>query len=228
MTKKELIEFGQKLIEKGRTPTEIHNAIAIKSSSKKLLNEVLEQIFINEKPTIKRSPERTKDLLNANKLKLNLEYSMKGLLRISVTILIVGGITYGLSSIEVNQNEVFGWTTLSQGLIVTILFLLVKYKGLMNLLLPAVIIYFSIWLIELLIWGMPNDLLEVYNSQALNVPPRIKLNVDAGIARIIGFIFPFVYLGVKLFLGWFIYLPFRNHLKYEALTQDVKDDLIDF
>lgn len=228
MTRKELIEFGQKLNSKGRTPTEIYNALSIKVSSKQELSEILEHVFENEKPTTKKSPERVKVLLKANKLKLNFEYSMKSLFRISGLVLVIGFITYGLSREEVNQNEIFGWMTILQGIVMTLLFALVKYKGLLNLLLPAVVTYFAIWLVELLLWGIPNDLLEAYNHVRMSVPPSFKLKTNTGAARFIGYIFPFLYVGMKLLLGWFIFTSFRNYQKFEALTQDLKEDLKDF
>ena len=228
MTKQELIEFGQKLIVKGRTPSEIHNAISVKAANKKQLNDVLEQVFINEKPTTKRNSERTKTLLDANKLKLNFEYSIKGLFKISFAVLVIGAVTYGLSKEEVNQNAIFGWMTLSQGIVIAILFVLIKRKRMMNLLLPAVIIYFSFWLIEFLIWGIPNDLLDAYNNIKLNTPPNFRLKSNSGGARMIGFMFPFLYISLKLLLGWFIFVAYRNQYRYDALSQDIKDDLKDF
>ena len=225
MTQKELIEFGHKLIAKGRTPTEIHNAISIKVSNKKELNNILEKVFIEGKTTPKRSSKKVSELLKANKLKLNFEYSQKGLIRISILILIIGGITLFLSKEEVNQNAVFGIMTIIQGVTIAILNILVKSKNLYDLLLIAVIAYFTIWIIELFIWGIPNDLIEAYNHHKMNAPSIISLQARTGGARFIGFIFPFLYLGLKLFLGWFVFDVYRNHTKYEALSQEIKDDL---
>lgn len=228
MTEKELIEFGHKLIVKGRTPSEIYSAIACKTSSNKILDKVLKEVFKDEEPTNKRSPERTSTLLKANRIKLNYEYSVKALMRLAATVLIVGGVTYGLSNKRVNQNEIFGWMTLAQGVVLVVLYAFVKYKGLMNLLLPAVVIYFAVWIIELLIGGIPNDLLEAYNHTTINVPPSLRLKVNSVMARLLGYIFPFLYIGLKLFLGWFIFVAYRNHQRYDALTEDIKNDLKDF
>lgn len=77
LTKEKLIEFGHKLNAKGRTPTQIVNALEHKSSNSVLINEVLEVIFKDETPKIKRSPERVKTFLKANRLKLNHEYAIR-------------------------------------------------------------------------------------------------------------------------------------------------------
>jgi hypothetical protein len=228
VTKKQLIQFGQKLVAKGRTPIEIRNAIALKATSNKELNEVLEQVFIDEKPQKSRSSERVKILLKANRVKLNFEYSMRSLIRIAAAILVLGGITYGLSSEEVNKNGMYGWMTLAQGVVTLLLFSLVKIKSLMNLLLVAVILYFALWLVELAIWGIPNDLLKIYDRYPLKIPSNsYKLRERAGGARVLGVLFPYLYLGVKLLFGGFIFTSYRNYRRFESLSQDVKDDLLD-
>jgi len=230
MSKKELIKFGHNLLLKGRTPTEIYNAIALKTSSKEELNYVLERVFADDKPILKRNPENIKILLRANRVKLNLEYSIKELFKIAIVILIVAVITYLFSNEDVNQNEIFGWTTLIQGVAVLLMFMFVKFKDWKHLLLPTVIIYFSLWLIELLVWGIPNDLLNAYNytdtpPSNINTPSSFKIKVNIGAARMIGFIFPYIYLIIKLFLGLLICISFWNYKKYEALAPDVKNDL---
>lgn len=225
MTKEELIEFGHKLVAKGRTPTEIHNAIAAKASSKDELNEVLDKVFVSEMKITNYSADQTKVLLDANRLKLNHQYSQKGLLRIAIMILVIGGITLGLSQEEVNQNTIFGWLTIAQGAIVTVLFLLVRFNKMMDLILIALISYTAIMACELIFWGIPNDLLEAYNHTNLNVPPSLKLRTNTVGARLIGYIFPFLYLGLKLFLGWFLFVVYRNYKSYNDLSQDIKDEL---
>lgn len=225
MRKNGLIDFGKQLLQKGRTPSEIYNALSLKASSKDDLNETLKQVFKSENKAPKRSQVELKKILIANNLKLNFEYSIIGLNRIAIVLLLVGGITLFLSNEEVNQNAVFGIITLIQAIFVTTLFTLVKYKKLYHLLIIAVYLYFILWIIELLIWGFPNDLLEVYNLHKINVPPNYKLKANATGARLIGFIFPFIYVGVKLFLGWFIFIAYWNYSKYDSLSNETKEEL---
>jgi hypothetical protein len=227
MTQQELIAFGKELISKGRTPREIHQTLANKASSKQELKDVLEEVFVDAKPTKKRSTERITTLLAANKLKLNFEYSQRGLIRIAISIIGVGIITYGLSREEVNQNEPFGWVTLAQGTVIATFYGLVRYSGFMQCLLIAVIAYFTMWSLEILILGVPNDLLEVYNHQKIHTPSH-KISTNAAGARIIGAAFPYIYLGVKLFLGWFIFDAYRSHKRYDALSEDIKQELKEF
>lgn len=189
---------------------------------------MLEEVFRSDKQTVHRSPERVSKLIFANRIKLNFEYSMKGLYGISTMVFIVGIVTYSLSKKEVNQNEIFGWFTLLQCLTITSLFAIVKLKKEFKLLLPAVLLYFSIWIVELVFCGMPNDLLEAYNHHKANVPPSFTIQLNVGGARILGLIFPLLYLGLKLFAGWMLFRSYRNYIKYETLAKDIKDDLNDF
>lgn len=228
MTTKELIAFGEKLKAKGRSPSEIQLALKSKVSNEKQLNKVLKQVFIENKQTVKRSPERIKTLLKANKLKLNFEYALKGLYAISIVVFVVGGVTYGLSSEEVNQNEVFGWFTLIQGFSITLVFVWVKHFGRHSLLLPALIVYLFIWLVELVFYGFPNDLLEAYNHHYVNYPPSFKIRSNTAVARGLGFIFPILYVGMKLSIGWLLFLSYRSYAKYKALSQADKDELNHF
>jgi hypothetical protein len=228
MTKIELIEFGRKLIDKGRTPKEIYDSISIKASSKKMLNEVIKEIYRKKGKIKKRSPEQVKVLLKANKIKLDFEFDLKGLIRVALCVLTLGGIVYGLSSRRVNQNEIFGWITILQGLITLTLYYFVKFKNNLNLLLVTVILYFSIWGIELFIWEVPNDLLNAYNVNNINIPPSLKININTGAARLIGFMFPFLYLFFKLFFGLIMVNSFWRYKKYNNLPNEIKEELKTF
>src|SRR5690606_36820958 len=162
LKRKELIALGHKMVDKGRTPTEIYNALTINSATKEDIDIALDKVFSKNSNKIKRSTERVKVLLKANKIKLNNTYSLKGLYRIALTVLVLGGIVYGLSSKMVNQNEVYGWITLLQGGVLIVLYYFVRKKKQYNLLFVGLLAYTSIWGIELIVWGIPNHLLNAY------------------------------------------------------------------
>lgn len=227
MTDEELIEFGNKLIAKERTSIEIFNALRNKAEDNEQLNRVHPKVVKPEAEKKKRSPELVRTLLKANRIKLKSEYSIRSLTRLAFIVLIIGGIVLFLSSKEVNNNAIFGWFTLTQGLFLLVLYSLVKFKEMTDLLLVAMIGYFALWGIELLIDGIPNDLLEAYNHVNLRTH-NFRQSANGGGARFIGYIFPYLYLGVKLLLGGFTIVSYFNHKNYDALPNDIKLELEDF
>ncbi|MFT5780534.1 MAG: hypothetical protein ACI837_003496, partial [Crocinitomicaceae bacterium] len=72
----ELIDFGNKLLKKGRTSTEVFNALAIRTSSKEVLNAALKKVNQPDKPLVQRKKSDIKKLLAANKKQLNFKYSL--------------------------------------------------------------------------------------------------------------------------------------------------------
>lgn len=228
MEESKLIEFGKKLITKGRSPREIRSALAIKTQNKNELNSVLKKVFENNQTKTHRNPKRVKMLIESNQVKLDLKYSILGLYRMAGALFIIGGITSFLSKEEVNQNSIFGYITIIQAVSLACIFFVVRQKNRADLLLVSVIVYFSIFLIELIGFGIPNDLFEAYNNHKMKLPPGMKFKANAGMARLIGFIFPFVYILLKLLLGWFILSAHLNYRKYSKLTMDVKEDLKTF
>ncbi|PHR21425.1 MAG: hypothetical protein COA38_18775 [Fluviicola sp.] len=227
MTDQELIEFGNKLIDKERTSIEIFNALSYKATDKEQLNRVHPKVVKPEAKKKMRSPELVNTLLKANNIKLKSEYSIRSLIRLAMVVLAIGGIVLFLSKEEVNQNAIFGWFTLAQGLTLLVLYSFVKFKGKTDLLLVSMICYFGFWLLEILVDGIPNDLLEVYNHVQLRTHNLRQVKSVAG-ARLIGYVFPFIYVGVKILIGLFTITSFVNHRKYDALPNDVKLELEDF
>lgn len=228
MTKNELIEFGLKLVDKGRNPREVMGALSLKISDKDLLNEVYSLVYDSEtkQETPKKNPEVIRELLKANRIKLSFEYSQKGLLKIPLLLMAVAGIIFVLSNEVVNQNGIFAWTTLVQSVFLLVLFALVKYKGMMQMLLFALVGYCLIAGIEVISFGIPNDLLQVYYEQNIHLnAPTGKLQMQSGAARLIGFMFPYMYVGVKVFFAVLLYTVYNRHRKYDALTFEVKEDL---
>lgn len=227
MTDKELIEFGNKLIKKGRTSIEIFNALAYKSSSKEQLNRVHKQVIKPEAIKKKRSPELVKKLLQANRIKLKSDYSIESLIRLAFLVLGVGGIVLFLSNEEVNGNAFYGWTTLVQGICLLVFYYMVKYRRKMDFLLIALTTYLLIWVIELLVGGIPNDLLEAYNGVQVRTT-HIRQVQKVGGARVIGYLFPYLYIGVKFVLCWFVVTSYFNYRKYDSLPNDIKLELEEF
>lgn len=227
MTDEELIEFGNKLIAKDRTSIEIYNALLNKANGKEQLKRVLPKVVKPDAKKKKRSPEQVKILLKANRLKLRSDYSIQSLIRLSTVVLAVGGIVLFLSKEEVNGNAFFGWTTIAQGVCLLVLSYFIKFKGKTDLLLIAMASYVLIWSCEIILDGIPNDLLEAYNHVDLQAP-HIRHKMNAVGARFIGYIFPYLYLVIKVLLGWFIVISYLNHRKYDALPNDIKIELEDF
>lgn len=146
-------------------------------------------------------------------------------MRISMIILMLGLITYALSSEQANQNEPFGWMTLLQGAVVGGLFLLAKYRNQNNLLILILLCYLAIWIVELILWGCPNNLLKGYYEGTYRSFSATQHNWGPGASGIIGLAFPYVYLGIKLAVGYAIVIAYFNYYKFNRLPHDVKLEL---
>lgn len=228
MTQQELIAYRKELISLGRTPEEIYTALARNASSKRELHKALDHVFVADEPMVKKSSERIASLLAANKLKLNAEYSQKNLLRLTIALFVLGTITYGLSSEDLNGNAPFGWMTLLQGTVIAVLYALVRWKGLMQLLLVAVIAYFTIWAIEILVWGLANGLFQYYyEGKCYGLPNNRNGNYQklSFLYGTIGTTFPYIYVTAKLTLGWYIFAAYRSFQQFDALSEDLKAEL---
>lgn len=162
------------------------------------------------------------EVLKAHQTFLDFQYSKSGLIRISMLILMLGIITYALSSEQANQNEIFGWMTLAQGTVVAGLFVLVKYKNQNSLLLLILLSYLGLWIVELVIWGYPNNLLKGYYEGTYRSFSATKHNWGPGASGIIGLAFPYVYLGVKLAVGYAILTAYIQYFKFNRLPQEIK------
>jgi hypothetical protein len=224
----ELIDFGNKLLKKGRTSTEVFNALAIRTSSKEVLNAALKKVNQPDKPLVQRKKSDIKKLLAANKKQLNFKYSLRTLLMIPFLILCTGGIVLFLSNEKVNGNSEFGYLTLLQGTIIFLLYALAKYKKMYHLFIICIFTFGVIWIIEVLVFGIPNDLLEAANHVKIRVPHGYQQRMNMGGARFLGYIFPYLYVGIKLLLGTLVFIVYRNHLSYDALDEKTKADLKDF
>lgn len=144
-------------------------------------------------------------------------------------LLIASASVLALSNEEVNQNGIHGWVTLLQGVVLFGIYAFVHFKKANQLLLTALIGYSSTLLIELVLFGMPNDLYKAYYEKNVSLPSHAgyRSKIKGGGALMIGYLFPIMYLIVKLF---FILIPLNIYLrfkKYDALTEYVKTDLED-
>jgi hypothetical protein len=230
MNRNELLKFGIKLVDKGRSPREVHDALKIKTNDLDLVDEIMKEVYIEKTPLKKHTANRIKELLKANRIKLKFEYSQKGLLRVPMILLIIGGVIMILSSERVNQNGIHAWITISQGAILFGTYAFVHYKKAYQMLLPALLVYSAVLLIEFVAFGIPNDLYKAYYVENVQIRSNggYRGKGQVGIARTFGNLFPLLYLIVKLFfvlIPLSIYMRFRN---YDALTEDVKTDLEDF
>ncbi len=124
--KEELIQLGQSMKAKERSPKAIYSALSGKAPDKETLNEALEIVFTDDNKKQHKNPEHVKALLKAN-----------------------------------NNRDI----NISKGL--------VSFFG----------------------------------------------------ARMLGYVYPFVYLGTKGIIGWFIFTSYRKYIEYDRLTSEVKQEL---
>ena len=225
MTDEELIEFGNKLIAKDRTSIEIFNALKHKAEDEAQLNRVHKKVVKPEAKKKERSQELVRTLLAANKIKLRFEYSMRSLYRLAGGVIILSLIVLFLSNEEVNGNAPFGWVTLIQGVALVVLYALVRNRKAYDFLMIALIGYFAIFGIELIMFGVPNDLFAAFYQDGVYIRGS---RVSSGLALLMGYLFPFLYLSLKMMFGALAFTSFWNHKKYDALPNDVKMELEDF
>lgn len=222
-TLEELIELGKSMVAKERSPRAIHAALQNHAPDKETLNAALEVVFeAEEKPTT-RSAEYTKDLLREHRKKTSFLYARNFLPRTGLLIIGLGLATLLLSNARVNQNGIFAWITLGQGIVLFPLFWYIKKYDKNELILPAFLLFAGSWLIEILLFGMPGDLLSAYYEpgvRIVNKPPR-----GTAIARLIGFLYPFIYVFLKFIFAALIFFAYQRYTRYDRLDHETKHEI---
>lgn len=219
MNREELREYGQNLLDKGRRPGDVRIAFKSRDADPELKEEVLTELFHVDQQSIEAVPKKKRvgaDVLAANKLKLKYSYSMRTLYRIPLLLLAVGIVVLVVSSEEVNMNNVFGINTCVQALVLGVLFVMAKTGKQNDFLSYGVASVGILFLIELILWGIPNDLFMALNEYEVHYTRR------SAIVRLIGFIFPYVYLATKVGIIALAIQPALNWKKYNSLSTDMK------
>ena len=175
--------------------------------------------------------ESEKDaFLRANRIYAKYKFSKSTLSKQPYLILIFGFVVFALSSEKVNQNEVFSYFTLIQGVALIPLYMLVKRTEKYEHMMYALLAYALIWLIEMVFFGFPNELLAAYNTVKVgggSMKPHIEfLYRKENENRDVYPLFPFIYSGVKLFFGVIVFMIFRNYSRWEKLPEDTRKMLI--
>jgi hypothetical protein len=221
------IAFGISLLNKGRRPNEIRSAMKSRIKDDKTLEEVLSIVFDSGyKNKSDKSKKVPVEIIRLNRLKLNFEYSIKNLLKIPFVLGIVGVIVLLLSKPEVNNNAVYGIFTLIQAAFLFVLGWVIIAQKRNEYLLFFFSGFVILFMLELAIFGIPNDLLAAYQGRTVrNASGYYKRETAVGGARFIGFIFPMLYLCVKLMIGYLVFRSYYNWSKYDGLSEDIKQAL---
>lgn len=226
-SKENYILFGIKLVHKGRTPSDIQKVFKAKIKDEELRKSVMQEIFRRTAEKPKNTSLSIAELNNYNSIRLNAKYAKESIVRVPKLILILGIITWILSSEKLNQNAVFAYSTLIQGAALFVLFYLMKKNNDIKMLTYALGFYFLIFAIELLFFGFPNDFFEAYNHVELNyrITHKIGPGVGYGIGRTLGFLAPFVYLSIKILFGLLIFRTYLFVQKYIKVPFDIQNQL---
>lgn len=223
------IAFGISLLNKGRRPNEIRAAMKSRIKDDKILEDVLSIVFDSNSKNANKPIKSKKvpiEIIRLNRVKLNFEYSIKNLLRIPIILGFVGAIVLFLSKSEVNNNAVYGVFTLIQATFLFVLGWIVISQKRNDYLLYFFSGFVLLFMLELTIFGMPNDLLAAYQGRTVrNASGYYKREATVGGARFIGFIFPMLYVCVKLMVGYLVFKSYYNWRKYNGLSEDVKQAL---
>jgi hypothetical protein len=223
MTREELIILGKSMVAKGRSPRSIHEALRNNAPDKETLNAALEAVFAIAATPKFRSKQHLNELLQARRTKTSLDYARKFLPRLGLLILALGIATALLSNARVNQNGIFAWITIGQALVLIPFFWIIQSDQKDYLLLPAFLFFIATWLGEILLFGMPNDLIKAYYDPGIRVvhaPAK-----GTAIARLIGFLYPFVYMFLKAVFATLIYNAHRKFKIYAALDEATKREI---
>ena len=176
----------------------------------------------------KWSQEEKDSFRRANRIKASYLFTKGTFGQNRYLIFIFSLVVFVISDEKVNQNTIFSYFTLAQGIALIPFYILVKrtdhYQHLRN----AFIAYMLIWLVEIVLFGFPNELLAAYNTVQIGggntMKPSIKLlyrekNADRDVYEI----FPFIYSGVKLFFGGVLFFNFRAYYRWAKLPQSMKE-----
>lgn len=220
----ELIQMGINLVEKERSATAIYQSLKANAASTEDLNAALEIVFEEPKTSLKKkyTPE-VQAMLKANRIKMNFDYTVKSMLIIPLAVCLIGVITLILANERTNGNAPFAYWTLAEGFGLLVLFSIVRFKKQYDMLLIAALGFSAAYILQLLLLGIPNDLFAVsgVNGQA-------SLKSKAFVVLVIGYLFPFIYLGLKIIVCLMVFTFYRRFRQFDNLSDQMKLDLIEF
>ncbi|MGB0915847.1 MAG: hypothetical protein ACPGVI_07225, partial [Crocinitomicaceae bacterium] len=169
-------DFGYYLLDVGRTPSEVKRTMKSRIDDPELREYILKMIFerhVVAQKALEKSRNVPIEVIRLNRYRLNYLYTIKNLLRIPLILAVIGGIVIFLSNSKVNGNAIYGISTVVQACFLIVVGYYLKLKNQHQLLLYFFVGYSGLFLIELLVFGLPNDLVAGYKNVTVNTHGRI-------------------------------------------------------
>lgn len=207
--KAELIAFGKYLMEKGNRPSAIRDVFRNRVRDAGLRNELLAEIF-RYKPPVKedtRTPEQKKRDLELMKAR-HIVSDFKGQNQHSLKL---GIVTLGVALISLLFGLPYAAMTALQGLIVIMIFAVIIKKRAYHLINGILLSFAGLVVAELLLFGMPDTLLDDLFSTE-----RTKVYI------ILDQVTPFIYLAYKLAIIMLLIYNLILKRKYDKLPPDIR------
>jgi hypothetical protein len=199
--KEKVIANGKNILNNGFFPDELLESI----SEKRLRDDISKKVFQQKK--VRFEDLKPEEQLY-RKLRLHAKMTFDDYLEsilifknISYLLIIIGAITWFTSFIGANDNADHGIFSLIVGFLLFILTL--RLDHIKTYIKIALISYSTITLMELIILGIPDKYLLIFTQFALEARGSV-------IITILNVISPFVYIGIRLMIIWFLYKVFKN------------------
>ena len=225
---KKEIDFGYSLLDIGRTPSEVRRTMKARVDDPLMREYILKMVFerhVDAQNVLKKSRNVPIETIRLNRYRLNYLYSIKNLLRIPLILAVIGAIVLFLSNSKVNGNAIYGISTIVQACFLVTIGYYLKLKNKHQLLLYFFVGFSGLFLIELLLFGLPNDLVAGYKNVNIRTHDRINKITAVGGARFIGMIFPYLYLFIKLGVVYLVFRSYYNWYEYDRLPESTKNAL---
>lgn len=196
---------------KGRTASEIRNALLLQNHDGYDINQLLDEIYTTDHiKRVKLSSEEIKILNEKIKIYNNFRYTKKSTQRLGYALLVFGLVILLISKPDVNDYTPYSIFTISQGLFTLVLYSVSIRTKNYNLFYFVLLVYCLIWIIEIVFLGIPGDLYAGYANKRVILPPSFKIQTAFSGARVFGKVFPILYICLK-FLWLFLISLFSYH-----------------
>ncbi|MEL6561735.1 MAG: hypothetical protein AAFQ94_26335 [Bacteroidota bacterium] len=210
--KEELIEFGKGLMAKGNLPSTIRDVFKSRVRDRQLRDEILAQVFkvnITKKVDHRTDAQKAEDLAMMKARHIFSDFSDQNKksfqLGIFTILLTVVALLFGIP---------FAIMTFLQGLIVTMIYAVIRKKKAYHLVRGIVLAFLGLMVAEILLFGIP-DPLFAWGKDVLS-------ERRTGLFKIFNQVTPFIYLGYKLVVAILLTFNLSLKVKFDKLPEDVR------
>ena len=210
--KAELIEFGKGLMAKGNLPSTIRDVFKSRVKDRQTREEILAQIFkvnIVKKVDHRTDAQKAEDLalMKARHIFSDFNDQNKKSFQLGIFTMV-------LSLVALLFGIPYAVITFMQGLIVMMIYALVRKKKAYHLVRGIVLAFLGLTVAELLLFGFPDPIFD-WGADVLS-------ERRTGLFKIFNQVTPFIYLGYKLVVTILLAYNLILKMKFDKLPDNIR------